>query len=176
MTPENSAGCVPRCPATRAKYCGWVPGSPAPRQRIQIEQVRYGRSLHIGSQLDLTFNKQVVVPHWVVLHVPVSMRRERRAVRIDRIRINGAGAILIGASRDIPVCDTRPLARTEIKRVHVRTEVVIVAAAEQNHRTTGTESRSENRAVPRLRDRRKAHPSLPWRARLSTQEPPQAFF
>src|SRR5262245_58969686 len=60
--------------------------------------------------------------------------------------------------------------------MNVRPKVVIVAATKQNHRTTRTKSGREDRPVPCLRYRRKAHPSLPGRVRTPSEKSPQNFF
>ena len=138
--------------------------------------MRDGHGRHIGPQLDLPLEQQVVVAHRIVLDIAVGMRRQRRAVGVDRVGIDGAGAVLACRSRNVAVGNARPSASAEIERVHIGAEVVVMTPAEMNHRSTVSEAGGEHRAIPRLGDRGETHLAAPGRVWTPSERSPQPFF
>src|SRR5438552_4375413 len=141
----------------------------APGKRLEVEEMRDRDRLHIWSQLGLALEQDVVVPKRVVLHVIVGMRRQLRAVRIHRLGITCAGAILIVATRNKTIGDPSPLPRSQVKGVHTGAEIVVVTAPVDDHRTARSIPRRISRAVPSLGNRAESGYALPRRLRLPSQ-------
>src|SRR5450759_591285 len=142
-----------------------------PVQSVEVEKMRYRDGLDESAQLRLTLQQNVVVTHRVVLDVPIGMRRKRRAVRIHRVAVCRAGTVIAVTTTDVAIGDPPPLPGGEIEGVDIGTEIVVVPASENDHRSAGAKSRRVNGAVPCLGDRAESCDAVPWLSLIHISEP-----
>ena len=96
-----------------------MPRAMPPTQRVQVEKMRYGDCLDLRPQLRLPFEQQIIIAHWVVLHIIVGMRRKRRAIGVHRVRVARTRPVFSVTAGDVTVGDPSPFPGSKIEGVHV---------------------------------------------------------
>ena len=137
------------------------PPAVLPGQGIQIEQVRNRRSFNVRAEFCLSLQQDEVIRLIVVLNIVVSVRRQWRIVGVHAGRIDRAGTVGGGWAVDIAVAEAAPLTSRKVERVNVRSKIVIMAAAENDHRPRDTVPVRIDSTIPGFGDRRKADCTAP---------------